>query len=407
MQMSWCRFRNGCESMTNHRAVDVLIVGGGQAGSDVAFALRESNYPGSILIVGAEPHLPYQRPPLSKTFLSSEAAPDSLVLRGTGAYERGNIGVELGRAVANIDLGARCAQLDDEQTITFENVVLAQGGTPRQLTVPPDVQSRTHYLRSAADGERLRAELDAAQRVVVIGGGFIGLELAASARKRSKTVTVIEMTDRLLGRVVHPVISNAYADIHRRRGVDVILSANIASMTSAASGSVLITLGDGRELEADLIVVGIGLEPDTSLAAALGLEIERGVVCNEDGRTSHPIVFAAGDCSSVRDAHGRISRIESVHNATEQAKSVAATIAGAARRPRQTPWFWSDQYDVKLQIVGATGAEVEAEIDGDIDAESFVIRHCQNGELVGLTAVNRPRDFMAARRQLDAQKTLA
>ncbi|MFD4422925.1 NAD(P)/FAD-dependent oxidoreductase [Agromyces sp. NPDC058484] len=390
----------------------VLIVGAGQAGSQVAISLREAGYRGRVTVVGDEPYLPYHRPPLSKAFLKGDASPDSLALRGDAAYRRHDVDVLLGARVVDVDAMTQTAHLDGGQQIGYEWLVLAQGGVPRGLSVPfldADTGAEVngaetagvHYLRQAEDAIRLREKLAQANSVVVVGGGFIGLEVAAAATELGAGVTVLEMADRLMARVVHPAVAEFYRGAHSLRKVDILTDTRL-DVVLVSDGHVCgVRVGSGRAIFTDLVVVGVGLIADTDLAARIGLEVDRGVVIDENGRTSDPRVFAAGDCATRRLPSGATERIESIHNAIEQAKVVAAAIANApAPRPR-APWFWSDQFDLKLQIAGWTGDDTDIEIDGSLDEEKFVITHRRHGRLVGITAVSSPREFLRGRTELD------
>ena len=394
------------------QSTDVLIVGAGQAGSQVAMSLRLLGYQGRILIVGDEPYLPYHRPPLSKAFLAGDDEPDSLAFRGSSAYERNAIELRLGVEVAAIDPIRRSAQLADGGSITFDWVVLALGGTPREIQVPvTDAMSgslvqgtRTegvHYLRGAEDAMRLRASLRPGRRVAIAGGGFIGLESAAAAIAAGAHATVIELSSRLLERVAHPVISEFFRSAHAQRGVDVVTGTGVGALTSVDGEMRSILLTDGQTLDADLLVVGVGLVANTSLASAMGLELHRGIVVDESGRTGIERVLAVGDCATVRLPTGDFARLESVHNAIEQAKTAAAVIADAPLPIKRAPWFWSDQFDMKLQIAGETGADTAIELDGDLESEKFVALHRLNGRVVGVTTVNEPGRFMKWRGALD------
>ena len=394
------------------QSTDVLIVGAGQAGSQVAMSLRLLGYHGRILIVGDEPHLPYHRPPLSKAFLAGDDEPDSLALRGTSAYERNDIELRLGVGVAAIDPIGRTARLVDGGAITFDWVVLALGGTPREIQVPVTdaitgslVQGAptkgVHYLRGADDAMRLRASLTPGRRVAIAGGGFIGLESAAAAMAAGAQVTVIELSSRLLERVAHPVVGEFFRRAHARRGVDVVTGTGVDALTSFDGEIRSIVLSDGRTLDADLLVVGVGLVPNTSLATAMGLDVHRGIVVDESGRTRVERVLAVGDCATVRLPNGEFVRLESVHNAIEQAKTAAAVICDAPLPVKRVPWFWSDQFDVKLQIAGETGADTDIDLDGDLESEKFVVVHRRNGRVVGVTTVNDPGRFMKWRGALD------
>lgn len=388
-------------------APGIVIVGAGQAGVQAAEALRAGGYDGPVTMLGNEPHGPYHRPPLSKAWLAGEMDAAQLVLRAPEVLARKGIALRTGVAVRRIDRAARTVELDDGSRLPWTGLVLATGATPRRLAVPGANAAGVLPLRSRADAsavaERMAACVAQDRPVVVIGGGFIGLEVAATARKKGARVTVLEAAPRLLGRVLAPVLTDWYARLHRARGVDLRLEARVAAITSDAGGVTSVVLADGTVLPAGLVVVGIGVDANDALAREAGLACERGIVVDASARTSDPAIVAAGDCTVRRLPDGRLLRLESVQNATEQGKSAAAALLGQQRPFTATPWFWSDQYDSKLQMAGLSeGADAWA-VRGDMDGDGgFSVFHFRDGRLLAVDSVNAARDHLLARKLLDA-----
>jgi 3-phenylpropionate/trans-cinnamate dioxygenase ferredoxin reductase subunit len=388
-------------------APGIVIVGAGQAGVQAAEALRAGGYDGPVTMLGDEPHGPYHRPPLSKAWLAGEMDAAQLVLRAPEVLARKGIALRTGVAVRRIDRAARTVELDDGSRLPWTGLVLATGATPRRLAVPGANAAGVLPLRSRADAsavaERMAACVAQDRPVVVIGGGFIGLEVAATARKKGARVTVLEAAPRLLGRVLAPVLTDWYARLHRARGVDLRLEARVAAITSDAGGVTSVVLADGTVLPAGLVVVGIGVDANDALAREAGLACERGIVVDASARTSDPAIVAAGDCTVRRLPDGRLLRLESVQNATEQGKSAAAALLGQQRPFTATPWFWSDQYDSKLQMAGLSeGADAWA-VRGDMDGDGgFSVFHFRDGRLLAVDSVNAARDHLLARKLLDA-----
>ncbi|MFO1066901.1 MAG: FAD-dependent oxidoreductase, partial [Geminicoccaceae bacterium] len=331
----------------------IVIVGAGQAGFQVAASLRGEGFAGLIRLLGAEPHPPYQRPPLSKGLLLGKMEPARLLFRQPSFYAAQAIELELGRPVAAIDRGARRVVDTAGVAEPYDRLVLATGTRVRPLVVPGVELDGVLYLRTLDHSGELARRAAAARRVVVIGGGFIGLEVAAALRMLGLEVTVLEAAERLMGRVVAPLISEFYADLHRGRGVQLVLGARIAELAGSEGRVREVVMADGSRHAADLVVVGIGVLPNVELAQEAGLLCANGIVVDEHGRTSDPAIFAAGECTSHpnRFAGGPV-RLESVQSAVDQAKSVAASLLGRPVAYDEVPWFWSDQYEVKLQMVG-------------------------------------------------------
>jgi 3-phenylpropionate/trans-cinnamate dioxygenase ferredoxin reductase subunit len=380
-----------------------VVVGASHAAVQAIDTLRREGHQGAIVLVGDEPHLPYNRPPLSKKFLSGEMERDRLLLRSPQFYEQARVETRLGVRVTAIDRGTRRLRLGDGGELAYDKLLLCVGSRPRLLQVPGHDLAGIHCLRTIADVEAIRADLATARRLVVVGAGYIGLEAAASARHLGLDVTVLEMADRPLNRVVAPELSAFFTRRHEREGVQIHCNQSVTGFEG--DGRVRAVVCGTRRFPADLVIVGVGILPDVSLAAAAGIRCENGVWVDEQCRTSDPCIFAAGDCTnhpSVR--YGRRVRLESVDNAVEQGKTAAANMCGRPARHEHVPWFWSDQYDVKLQIAGLSQDYDRAIVRGDPQAGSFALYYLANGELVAVDAVNSPRDFMTGRRWIAERK---
>lgn len=393
--------------MSDSIQAGIVIIGAGQAGVQTAESLRAGGYAGRITLLGDEPYGPYHRPPLSKAWLAGEMDGAQLVMRAPEMLARKNIELRTEVKVASIDRPAKQVLLADGSALPYDGLVLATGSTPRSLPLPGGDAAGVHALRSRGDADAISARLalcqEQQQPVVVIGGGFIGLEVAATARKKGLAVTVLEAAPRLLGRVLAPALSDWYAALHRSHGVELVFDARIEALETAADGSVSgVRLADGHLLPAGLVVVGIGVNANDGLAQAAGLECERGIVVDACCRTSDPAIVAAGDCTARRLADGSLIRLESVQNATEQGKSAAAALLGQERPFTATPWFWSDQYDKKLQMAGLSGGAEAWAVRGDMTGTSFSIYHFRADKLIAVDSVNAAKDHLQARKLLDA-----
>jgi len=385
----------------------ILIIGAGQAGVQTAEALRAGGFEGPITLLGDEPHGPYHRPPLSKAWLAGDMEATQLVMRAPEMLARKAIELRTGAKATAIDRAAKRVTLSDGSALPYSGLVLATGSTPRTLPLPGGSAQGVYALRSRDDAsaiaERMAVCIERQLPVVVIGGGFIGLEVAATARKKGLTVTVLEAAPRLLGRVLAPLLSDWYAELHRSHGVQLVLGAQIDEIiTDHENQATGVRLKDGTLYPAGLVVVGIGVNANDELARAAGLECERGIVVDACGRTSDPAIVAAGDCTARRLPDGSLLRLESVQNATEQGKSAAAALLGQERPFTATPWFWSDQYDKKLQMAGLSmGAERWA-VRGDIGSGSFSVYHYKGDQLIAADSINASKDHLLVRKLLDA-----
>jgi 3-phenylpropionate/trans-cinnamate dioxygenase ferredoxin reductase subunit len=377
----------------------VVIVGAGHAAVQAVDTLRREGHTGPIVLVGDEPWLPYNRPPLSKKYLAGELERERLLLRSAQYYQQHRVETRLGARATAIDRASQRLRLGDGSELTYDKLLLCVGSKPRRLDVPGHELAGIHCLRTIADVDAIRADLAGARRLVVVGGGYIGLEAAACARQLGIEATVLEMADRPMARVVAPQVSAFYLRRHEREGVRIVCNASVTGFLG--EGRVAAVRCGEREFPADVVIVGVGILPDVTLAAAAGLRCDNGVWVDEQCRTSDPNVYAAGDCTnhpSVR--YGRRVRLESVDNAVEQAKTAAANICGKPARHEHVPWFWSDQYDVKLQIAGLSEGYDQAVVRGDPDSGSFALYYFAGGELLAVDAINSMRDFMSGKKWL-------
>ena len=381
----------------------VVIVGAGHAAVQAVDTLRREGHLGPIVLVGDEPYVPYNRPPLSKKYLSGEVERERLWLRSAQYYQQHRVDTRLGVRVTAIDRATQRLRLSDGGELNYDKLILCMGSTPRRLEVPGHDLAGIHCLRTIADVDAIRADLGSTRRLVVIGGGYIGLEAAASAHHLGLDVTVLEMADRPMARVVAPEVSAFFAQRHEREGVRLLCNTSVTAITGEGRVSA-VRCGD-REFPAELVIVGVGILPDVTLAAAAGLRCDNGVWVDEQCRTSDPNVYAAGDCTnhpSVR--YGRRVRLESVDNAVEQARTAAANICGKPARHEHIPWFWSDQYDVKLQIAGLSQGYESTVLRGDPASGSFALYYLAGGELLAVDAINSMRDFMNGKKWLAERK---
>jgi 3-phenylpropionate/trans-cinnamate dioxygenase ferredoxin reductase component len=378
---------------------DVLIVGAGHSGAQAAIALRQSGFGGTVAIVGDEPELPYERPPLSKDYLAREKSFERILIRPAAFWSERQVTMLLGRRVGSIDAAGHTVTTDGGATIGYGTLVWATGGSPRRLTCSGHNLAGVHAVRTRSDVDRMMAELEAASRVVVIGGGYIGLEAAAVLAKLGKRVTVIEALDRVLARVAGEPLSRFYEAEHRAHGVDVRLSAMVTCIEESDGRAVGVRLADGEVLPCEMVIVGIGIVPAVEPLLAAGAAGGNGVEIDELCRTTLPDIYAIGDCAAHHNAFadGRQIRLESVQNANDMAISVAKAITGAPRPYHAVPWFWSNQYDLKLQTVGLSTGHDEVVVRGDPAARFFSVIYLRDGRVIALDCVNAVRDYVQGR----------
>ena len=377
--------------------MSIVVIGAGQAGLQTIMSLRQTGYEGDITLVGDEAFLPYQRPPLSKAYLSGNMERERLFLKPDEFFTDNNVTLKLDTSVESLDAAAKSVTLNNGETLSFEYAVIATGSRPRLLNVPGRELANIFDLRGMADIDAMQPHFVEGKKLVVVGGGYIGLEAAAVAAGMGLSVHVLEAAPRLLARVAEPEISDFYTRIHQAHGVTLVTESQMTGFVGdgAVSG---VEMADGSIIDADIVITGIGILPNVEIAEAAGLAVENGIVVNEVGQTSDAHIFAAGDCTShPNDLLGRTMRLESVPNAIEQGKAVASAICGTPKPYHQVPWFWSDQYDVKLQIAGVPTQIDSKVLRGDDSSNSFAWFYFTGDKLTGVTAINRPAEFMAGR----------
>ena len=389
----------------DRRAERLVIVGAGQAGAQVAISLRQLGFAGEIVLLGDEPAPPYQRPPLSKAYMSGEMARERTLIRSEAYYAKSAIELRLGVRAGRILRDRRAVMLDDRE-LPYDALVLCTGTRARRLGLPGEDLAGVFYLRTLADSERIRAAARPGARAVIIGGGYIGLEVAASLAKLGATATVLEALDRVMNRVVAAPVSAFFAAEHARHGVAIETGAQVAALEGVSTVE-RVVCRDGRAFAADLVVIGVGAVPNDELAREAGLAVDNGIVVDELGRTSDPAIFAAGDVTNhPSPLFDRRLRLESVHNAMAQAKAVAQAIAGTPVAYAEVPWFWSDQYDLKLQIAGVGDPGDELVLRGDPSSRSFSALHLRAGRLVAIDCINRGADFLAAKKLIAERRPI-
>lgn len=383
-----------------------IIIGAGHAGGEAAIQLRKAGYEAPITIIGEERHAPYERPPLSKDLLAGDMAPERVFLRPGDFWTGHDINLKLGVKVTAIDRAAGQVALADGETAGYDALILATGARPRRLPIAGAELPGLHVVRTIEDTEGLQEDMASARRLALVGGGYIGLEAAAVARKKGLEVSVFEAGDRLLARSGSPEIAAYYKHLHESRGVSVHVSQSIAAFEG--DGRICaIRMTDGTRHETDIVVVGVGVVPNIELAQAAGLEVANGIVVDEYCRTADAAIYAIGDVAAHPSAiYGQMLRLESVHNAMAQARIAALAIAGRPEPYNEVPWFWSNQYDARLQIAGVRLEGDETVVRGDMAGGSFSVAHLRGGRLTALEAVNNPRDFMAAKRLIAAGTAL-
>ncbi len=380
----------------------VAIIGSGQAGLQVAASLRELRYEGRVVLIGDEPHAPYQRPPLSKGYLLGEVSDGQVTLRPAAFFSTQQVELLSGKRAVAVDGARRMVGLEDDSVVEYDHLVLATGARNRPLPVPGADLRNVFSLRTLDDAVLLRARMDAARNVVVIGAGFIGLEFAASARKRGLNVTVLDVADRPMARAVSRTTSAACSREHEKAGVRLLFETQATRLLGEQGSVSGVETVDGRILDADLVVIGIGVIPNIELAATCDLAIEDGIVVDEFLRTCDPHISAIGDVAAHGSdyAHGGRVRLESVQNAVDQGRHVAGRIVGRPAAYQALPWFWSNQGHLHLQMTGLRSTDCEEVLRGDPDGTSFSVYLFREGRLVCVESLNRPADHMLARRLL-------
>lgn len=377
----------------------VVIVGGGHAGGNLVASLRQAGFSGSITLVSEENALPYHRPPLSKSWLKETVTIDRLYLKPPSFYDEKMVTVVLGSKADKIEKGEKILFLESGAEIEYDYLVLATGARARNITLPGGEFENVLYLRNLADAERLKSQLGSAKNLAVIGGGYIGLEVAASARQLGLNVSVIERESRLLARVASETLSHYYQRYHQAQGVNILLRESIADLKGREGRLESIVFENGEEKPCDIALIGIGAIPNDDLAREAGLTVDNGIVVDHQARTSDPSIFAIGDVSyrplPVYKCH---FRLENISNTLEQAKIVASVITEQPPPPKEVPWFWSDQYDIKLQIAGLAINTDKDILRGEPESNKFSVFRFREGRLMAVEAVNAPADFMVGKK---------
>jgi 3-phenylpropionate/trans-cinnamate dioxygenase ferredoxin reductase subunit len=386
----------------------VVILGAGHAGGSAAAALRHFGHAGSIVLVGEEPLLPYQRPPLSKAWLKGEADEDELQLRPPSFYAENDIAVRLGIAATRIDRDTKQVALSDGEVLPYDALIIATGARARRLSLPGGELARTLELRTVADAEILKASIAPGKRLAIVGGGYVGLEVAASARALDAEAVVIEREPRILARVACSILSDFFIAYHRKHGVRFELDAEVEALEGEDGQATAVRLGGGRRIPCDLVLIGVGALPNQELAEEAGIECHHGVVVDEEARTSDPAIFAIGDVTRrPLPLYGRSFRLESVPNALEQAKQAAAAITGHKPPAHEVPWFWSDQYDLKLQIAGLPFDVEDLVVRGEPANARFAVFHMKGDVIQAVEAINSPAEFMGGKLLIGSRKPVS
>jgi 3-phenylpropionate/trans-cinnamate dioxygenase ferredoxin reductase subunit len=395
-------FREGGQQVSH-----VVVAGAGHAGGALVAYLRQYGFDGNVTLVGEEDALPYQRPPLSKGWLLGEVQLDDLLLRPADFYEKNGIALRLGHRITTIDRGERWVHLDTGENLRYDNLVIATGCSPARPPIPGADAAGVMMLRSVYDAERLRADIGPGSTLVIVGGGYIGLEVAASARSLGANVIVVECASRVLARVAHPAISSFLTDIHLRHGVQ-IETGRCVTRIDASSGHVhRVELDDGRLIPCDAVLIGVGGRPNDGIARAAGITCDDGIVVDLQARSSDPYVFAIGDVTRrPLPLYDRMARLESVPNAIEQAKQAASAITGRQAPAPEVPWQWSDQYDLKIQIAGYPFGADDVVMRAHPDTQTLALFHMKGDRLLSVETVNAHAEFMAGRQLIGRQARL-
>ena len=373
----------------------VLIVGGGHAGANTAFALRKDGFDGEIIIISDEGYLPYHRPPLSKDFLKQNLAIEKLSFKSADFYEEQKISINLNTQIDSIDLSIKPA-ITEDASFNFDYLVFATGASPRLLPMENADSKNLFYLRQITDVLSMHQQITPHKEIVLIGGGYIGLEVASAMIELGLKVTILEAEERILQRVTSPEVSQFYNDFHSKKGVRIICNAKVTNLNAENQMINSVSLESGETLAADIVLVGIGAIPNTQLAASIGLECDNGIKTDQYCRTSIPNILAVGDCtSSFNSLYNKEFRLESVPNALAQSKVASSSILGNELFNNEMPWFWSDQYDLKLQMAGLSSGYDECHIIGDTDSAEFIACYGKEGYLIAVDSVNQSKTVYA------------
>ena len=384
----------------------LVIVGAGQSAIQCITSLRKEDYPGLITLVGEEEHLPYQRPPLSKGFLEDTVSNERLYFKKLEFFVENKVQLKLGTKAEEIDIENNNIHLSDNTKLSFDKLVFATGSSVRKLDFPGKDLNSIHYLRGLDDALSIKKDLQTRQNIVVVGAGYIGLEVAAIAAKQNKSVTVIEMADRVMNRTVDPQISDYYLNLHQKNGVTFKFNTSLKEIVGASNPEKVIC-SDGAEVKADMVIIGAGIMPNVELAENAGLSCDNGIIVNEFGKTDHANIYACGDCTNhPNKLLNKKIRLESVHNAMEQSKTVASSIINKSIEYNQIPWFWSDQYDHKLQIVGLSGEHDKVIMRGDMSEAKFMLFYTKDEKLIAVDAVNNSKEFLICKKLVANKVTI-
>jgi 3-phenylpropionate/trans-cinnamate dioxygenase ferredoxin reductase subunit len=381
-----------------------VIIGAGHAGGQAASALRMKGFEGKIIILGDEAYVPYERPPLSKGLLSGDIDIERVYLKKPDWYANKDVDLRVSTLVETIDKDNKTLALSDGNTVAYDKLLIATGTRVRKLDLPGAELGGIFYLRAIADTLAIRERMKPDTRVVIVGGGYIGLEVAAVAAKLGCDVTILEGLDRVMNRVVSPEVSAFYHDVHTEAGVKIMTGVGVTAYEGDGDVSHVVT-ADGSKFEADLVVVGVGVIPNCEIAEAAGLNVDNGLVVDEFAQTSDPNIYGAGDVTNHPNALlGRRLRLESVQNAVDQAKTAASAMLGKPMEYAEIPWFWSDQYDLKLQIVGLSEPDDDVVMRGDPASRKFSVCYLRDGEFVAINTINNVKDFMGSKKLIAAHR---
>ena len=377
---------------------NLLIIGAGQSAIQCISTLKKEGYSGSITLVGEEEHLPYQRPPLSKGFLEDSLNKERLYFKKLEFFTENKVQLYLGLSAEKLEIDNQKVYLSDNSELEFDKLVFATGSRVRYLDFPGSELKSIFYLRDLDDAEAIKKDLETSENLVIIGAGYIGLEAAAIAAKKNKKVTIIEMADRVMNRTVDPQISEYYLNLHESYGVKFHFNTSLETINEV-SNSLEVVCSDGTEVKADSVLIGAGVVPNIELAEEAGINCDNGIIVNEFGQTNFKNIYACGDCTNhPNKILNKNLRLESVHNAMEQAKTVASSVMNNPMEYSQVPWFWSDQYDHKLQIVGLSGDHDLVTMRGNTNDAKFMLFYTKDEELIAVDAINNPKEFLISRK---------
>ena len=377
---------------------NLLIIGAGQSAIQCISTLKKEGYSGSITLVGEEEHLPYQRPPLSKGFLEDSVNKERLYFKKLEFFTENKVQLYLGLSAEKLEIDNQKVYLSDNSELEFDKLVFATGSRVRYLDFPGSELKSIFYLRDLDDAEAIKKDLETSENLVIIGAGYIGLEAAAIAAKKNKKVTIIEMADRVMNRTVDPQISEYYLNLHESYGVKFHFNTSLETINEV-SNSLEVVCSDGTEVKADSVLIGAGVVPNIELAEEAGIYCDNGIIVDEFGQTNFKNIYACGDCTNhPNKILNKNLRLESVHNAMEQAKTIAFSVMNNPMEYNQVPWFWSDQYDHKLQIVGLSGDHDAVTRRGNVNDAKFMLFYTKDEELIAVDAINNPKEFLISRK---------